>query len=39
MGITIYSYPDCNHSLECDDVDKNLVNLRDVMQKTEGFID
>lgn len=37
-GITLFSYPKCNHSLETDDVDVNLVNLRDVMKKTEQFI-
>lgn len=38
MGIPVYSYPDCNHSLECGDVDRNLEILGDVMQKTEGYI-
>ena len=38
QGITLFSYPDCNHSLETDDVDTNLVNLRDVMVKTARFI-
>ena len=37
-GVTLYSYPGCNHSLECDDVDKNLVNIRDVMNKTKEYI-
>ena len=39
QGIPLYSYPDCNHSLECDSVDQNLVNIRDVMSKTAEFID
>ena len=38
QGIEIYTYPGCNHSLECDSVDRNITNLRDVMQKTEAFI-
>ncbi|MCR5222375.1 MAG: alpha/beta hydrolase [Lachnospiraceae bacterium] len=38
MGISVHSYPDCNHSLECEDVDRNLEILRDVMQKTESYI-
>ncbi|MCR4990184.1 MAG: alpha/beta hydrolase [Lachnospiraceae bacterium] len=37
-GIDIYSYPGCNHSLECDDVDRNLGILREVMQKTGSFL-
>ncbi len=36
--ITLFSYPKCNHSLETDDVDTNLVNLRDIIQKTKQFI-
>ena len=39
QGIPLYSYPDCNHSLECDSVDQNLVNIRDVMSKIAEFID
>ena len=38
-GIAMYSYPGCNHSLECDDALKNIENLQDVMKKTEAFID
>ena len=38
LGITLYSYPGCNHSLESLDVDKNLVFLRDVMHKTKEYI-
>ena len=37
-AILLHSYPDCNHSLECDDVDRNLEILRDVMQKTDRYI-
>ena len=36
--IGLYSYPRCNHSLECDDVDINIANLRDVMKKTTAFL-
>lgn len=36
--IRLYSYPDCNHSLECEEVDRNLEILRDVMQKTDRYI-
>ena len=38
LHIPLYSYPNCNHSLETDDVDKNLEILRDVMQKTAEFV-
>ncbi len=34
MGITLYTYPDCNHSLECGKVDRDIETLRDVMLKT-----
>lgn len=37
-SIPLYSYPDCNHSLECEDVDINIANLQDVMKKTKDFI-
>ena len=37
-GIPLYSYPACNHSLECEDVDINISNLQDVMKKTKGFL-
>ena len=37
--IVLYSYPGCNHSLECDDVDTNIVNLRDVMKKTAEYLE
>lgn len=33
-GIPIFTYPACNHSLECTDVLKNIEILRDVMEKT-----
>ncbi|MCR5452789.1 MAG: alpha/beta hydrolase [Lachnospiraceae bacterium] len=38
-GIGLYSYPGCNHSLECRDVDKDLVNIRDVMKKSLSFLE
>ena len=38
MGITLYTYPDCNHSLECGTVDRDLATLGDVMQKTALLI-
>lgn len=37
-GIPLYSYPDCNHSLECESVDSNLSILRDVMKVSEDFL-
>ncbi len=37
-GIRLFSYPDCDHSLECGDVDRNLVILREVMRITAEFI-
>lgn len=38
MGIRLYSYPDCNHSLETGDVDTDIMNLRDVMEKTRVIV-
>lgn len=37
-GILLYCYPDCNHSLECGDVDQNIDILRDVMKHTTVFV-
>ena len=37
-NMPLYLYPNCNHSLETDDVDKNLEIIRDVMQKTAEFV-
>lgn len=37
-GIPIYSYPKCNHSLECDDVLRNIEILDDVIKKTKEYI-
>lgn len=36
--IPLYLYPDCNHSLECADMIRNIENLREVMQITSDFI-
>ncbi len=36
--IELHSYPLCNHSLECDDIDQNLINLRNIMDITGRFI-
>lgn len=38
QGIKLYTYPHCNHSLECEVVDRNIANLREVMHITECFI-
>ena len=37
-GGTLYLYPDANHSLETDDVTKNLSISQDVMAKTRQFL-
>ncbi len=37
-GITMYSYPDCNHSLECGDAQKDIDTLADVMKKTKKYL-
>lgn len=37
-GIKLYSYPDCNHSLESADVFNNMDILKDVMSRTDEFI-
>lgn len=38
-NIPLIVYENCNHSLECDDVLKNIDTLKDVMQKTKDFIE
>ena len=38
LGIRLYSYPDCNHSLETEDALKNIEILKDVMNKTKEFL-
>ncbi len=37
-GVPLYEYECANHSIETDDVFRNIEYLRDVMQKTENFI-
>ena len=37
-GVSLYEYESANHSIETDDVFRNIEYLRDVMQKTENFI-
>lgn len=37
--IPLIVYENSNHSLECDDVLKNIDTLKDVMQKTRDFIE
>lgn len=37
--IPLTTYDNCNHSLECDDVLKNIDILKDVMQQTRDFIE
>ena len=37
--IKLFSYAECDHSLESTDVDRNLINLRDVMIKTKEFLE
>ena len=36
--IPLYLYPDCNHSLECSDILRNIRNLGEIMQITADFI-
>ena len=38
QGIEMLSYPDCNHSLECSDVNENIRNLGEVMKRSEEYI-
>ncbi|MCR5590142.1 MAG: alpha/beta hydrolase [Lachnospiraceae bacterium] len=37
-GIELYSYSDCNHSLETGDALTDIKNLMDVMKKTSDFL-
>lgn len=39
MEIPLYSYEDCNHSLETEDVLKNIDILKAVMEKTKEFLE
>lgn len=36
--IPLYLYPECNHSLECGDVDKDIQTIKEVMKKTEEYL-
>ena len=36
--IPLHLYPDCNHSLECSDVLRNITTLHEVMQITADFL-
>ncbi len=38
QGIPLYSYADCNHSLECGSVDRNITILREVMKVSEEYL-
>ena len=38
MGIPLHSYPECNHSLECGDVGRNIEIVGDVIKKTDQYI-
>lgn len=38
QGIPLDIYPGGNHSLECDDVSRNIEVLADVMKKTKAYI-
>ena len=38
MEVSLYNYPRCNQSLECDDVEQNILVLQDVMARTKAFI-
>ncbi len=37
-NIPLHIYPDCNHSLECEDVNENIEILHDVIRKTEEYL-
>ena len=37
-NVPLHTYPNCNHSLEGNDVDTNIANIRDVMKKTKDYI-
>ncbi len=39
MEADIHIYPDCNHSLECDDVERNIVIIKEVMGITAKYMD
>lgn len=37
--IVLHLYAECNHSLECKETVKDIAILKDVMKKTEHFLD
>ncbi len=37
QGIKLYSYEGCNHSLESENIDKNLTILHEVIKKTQEY--
>ncbi|MCR4705255.1 MAG: alpha/beta hydrolase [Lachnospiraceae bacterium] len=39
LGISLHSYPDCNHSLETGDVNTDTRIIHEVMGLTERFLD
>ena len=38
MAVPLYTYPDCNHSLESGNVLADVGTLQDVVQKTAEFL-
>lgn len=37
--IPLHLYEDCNHSLECGEIVRDIATLKDVMEKTEHFLE
>ncbi len=38
QGISLHSYPECNHSLECSDIERNIDIIKDVMKITADYL-
>lgn len=38
QGVPLYTYPECNHSLECSNQRKNIQILGEVMELTEQYM-
>ncbi len=38
-GILMFSYSDCNHSLECGDAERDIEIIADVMKKTREYLE
>lgn len=38
LQMPLYLYPECNHSLECGDIIRNIENLKKIMEITSDFI-